>query len=40
MTMMGPNPAFIGASKLTGQELGLLNQFNLNLSMNMQDATI
>jgi hypothetical protein len=40
MTMMGPNPTFLTASKLTPQELALINQFNLNLSMNMQDATI
>lgn len=40
MTMMGPNPAFMAASKLTPQEIALLSQFNIGLSMNMQDVTV
>jgi len=38
--MMGPNPAFMNASKLTPQELALLNSFNLSFTMNMQDFSI
>jgi hypothetical protein len=38
--MMGPNPAFMNASKLTPQELTLLNSFNLSFTMNMQDFSI
>lgn len=38
--MMGPNPAFMNASKLTPQELALLNSFNLSVTMNMNDFSI
>jgi hypothetical protein len=40
MTMMGPSPAFMNASKITPQELAILNGFQISLSMNMQDLTI